>query len=71
MFLPPTPSPKLECKPDVDECLARIDAWYEQAIIDRPPVRFHHHNVEYERRRTLAGPWQSAQERWMDFKLPG
>ncbi len=31
-------------KPDFDMCMARIYAWYEQRIIDRPPVRFLHHN---------------------------
>jgi len=34
-------------------CLARIYAWYEQRIIDRPPVRFLHHNIEYEKHRTV------------------
>ena len=41
------PSRQFACKPDFDECMARVYAWYEQQIIDRPPVRFHHHNVEY------------------------
>lgn len=57
------------CKPDFDECLARIYAWYEQKIIDRPPVRFHHHNVEYERHRTVDGPWTTAEERWLDAEF--
>jgi hypothetical protein len=25
-------------KPDFDMCMARIYAWYEQRIIDRPPL---------------------------------
>jgi hypothetical protein len=54
-------------KPDFDECIARIYAWYDQKIIDRPPVRFHHHNVEYERHRAIAGPWKTAEERWLDL----
>jgi len=60
------PSRTFQHKPDFDECVARIYAWYEQAIVDRPPVRFHHHNVEYERHRTMPGPWKTAEERWLD-----
>jgi len=63
------PSRQFACKPDFDECIARAYAWYEQRIVDRPPVRFHHHNVEYERQRTVAGPWKSARQRWMDVEF--
>jgi hypothetical protein len=38
----------LDSKPDSARCLARIEAWFEQAVLDRPPIRFYHHNVEYE-----------------------
>ena len=62
----PTESRTFSCKPDFDECMARVYAWYEQKIVDRPPVRFHHHNVEYERYRTIAGPWKTAGQRWLD-----
>ncbi len=61
-----TPSRVFRCKPDFDECMARIYAWYEQRLLDRPPVRFHHHNVEYERHRSVDGPWKTAEERWLD-----
>ena len=64
-----TESRSFSSKPDFDECMARIYAWYEQRIIDRPPVRFHHHNVEYERHRTVEGPWRSAEERWLDVEF--
>jgi len=57
------------CKPDFDECTARIYAWYDQKILDRPPVRFHHHNVEYERHRIVPGPWRTARERWLDVEF--
>ena len=46
--------------------MARIYAWYDQKVLDRPPVRFHHHNVEYERHRTVEGPWKTAEQRWLD-----
>jgi hypothetical protein len=63
------PSRQFACKPDFDECIARVYAWYEQRMVDRPPVRFHHHNVEYERHRTVAGPWADARQRWMDVEF--
>lgn len=53
-------------KPDFDECIARIYAWYEHKVIDRVPVRFHHHNIEYERCRVVEGSWKSIEERWLD-----
>ena len=34
-------------KPDFDRCMERINAWYECEIVDRVPVRFSAHNVEY------------------------
>ena len=60
------PARSYTAKPDFDECIARIYAWYEQKIIDRAPVRFHHHNVEYERHRAIEGPWKTPEERWLD-----
>jgi hypothetical protein len=59
----------LRSKPDFDECMARIYAWYEQKVIDRAPVRFHHHNVEYERSRVVEGPWESVEDRWSDVEF--
>jgi len=69
MSVPAIPSREFRCKPDFDECMTRIYAWYEQRLIDRPPVRFHHHNVEYERHRTVDGPWKTAEERWLDVEF--
>jgi len=62
-------SRSFSCKPDFDECMARIRAWYGQQVLDRPPVRFHHHNVEYERHRVAQGPWQTPEERWLDVEF--
>ncbi len=56
-------------KPDFDECMARIYAWYEQRVIDRVPVRFHHHNMQYERARVVDGSWESIDERWFDVEF--
>ncbi len=61
-----SPEFNLASKPDINECLERVYAWYEQKIIDRPPVRFHHHNIEYERHRTVSGPWATEEDRWLD-----
>jgi len=61
------PSRNFSAKPDFDECIERIYAWYEQKIIDRPPVRFYHHNIEYENHRTIIGSWKKAEERWLDI----
>ncbi len=66
---PPAQSRRFACKPDFDECMARINAWYEQKIVDRPPVRFHHHNVEYERQRAVAGSWKAPEDRWLDVEF--
>lgn len=63
---PVLPSKTFSWKPDFDECMARIYAWYDQEILDRPPVRFHHHNIQYEQFRTAKGPWKTYEERWLD-----
>jgi hypothetical protein len=58
---------ELECKPDADQALRRIDAWYEQQIIDRPPVRFSRHNVGYATVDTFWNDtWRNQRDRWFD-----
>lgn len=55
----------LEFKPDYDNCLERVDAWYHHEVLDRVPVRFSAHNAEYEvsdATRTHA----SLKDRWFD-----
>jgi len=37
---------ELEQKPDFEQCMKRIYAWYNQEIIDRAPIRFGAHNAE-------------------------
>jgi hypothetical protein len=59
-------SRQFACKPDFDECMARVYAWFEQRRVDRPLVRFLHSNEEYKRSRIAAGPWKTAEERWLD-----
>lgn len=58
---------ELEKKPDFDQSMQRIYAWYEQEIIDRPPIRFSAHNAEYNESPVLKGrSWASLKDRWWD-----
>lgn len=57
----------LQTKPDVGRCLERIDAWFHQAVLDRPPVRFYKHNAQFDAGEPLDGTrWASLEERWLD-----
>ena len=57
----------LESKPDFGAAMQRIYAWYQQAIIDRAPVRFTRHNAEYEtQEHAHKATWKSLRDRWMD-----
>jgi hypothetical protein len=57
---------ELEQKPDLDKALQRIYAWYEQEIIDRPPIRFSAHNAEYATSPHLKKAWPTLKDRWFD-----
>jgi hypothetical protein len=58
---------ELESKPDFDRSIDRIYAWYEQQIIDRPPVRFTRHNAEYEAAdNTWRENWRDLRDKWFD-----
>ncbi len=58
---------ELETKPDFAEAIQRIEAWYHQAIIDRPPVRFTRHNAEYEIIDDAdRSRWPNLKARWFD-----
>jgi hypothetical protein len=57
----------LVTKPDFDQCMRRIEAWFNQAVIDRPPIRFSAHNEEYGAARVLQGrSWPDLKSRWFD-----
>ncbi len=57
----------LSCKPDLAACLARIEAWFHQAVIDRPPIRFYKHNAQFEAGEPLdRARWPSLEARWLD-----
>jgi hypothetical protein len=57
----------LESKPDFVRCMERIEAWFHQSIIDRPPVRFYKHNAQFEEGEPLdTARWASLEARWLD-----
>jgi hypothetical protein len=58
---------ELEKKPDFDQCMKRVYAWYNQEITDRAPIRFGAHNEEYSKVQAMKGrSWPSLKERWWD-----
>ena len=46
---------ELEKKPDFEKAMKRVYAWYEQELLDRPPIRFSAHNAEYSEAKVLRG----------------
>ena len=61
---------ELEGKPDVVPAIERIYAWLEQAVIDRPPIRFAMHNAEYSQSVATAGRhWHDLESRWFDAEF--
>lgn len=47
----------------------RIDAWFHQQVLDRPPVRFYKHNAQYEAGEPLdRARWSSLEQRWVDVE---
>jgi len=57
---------ELENMPDIDIAVKRIYAWYEQEIIDRPPIRFSAHNADFAVSPHLRKSWPSLKDRWFD-----
>lgn len=58
---------ELEKKPDFNQAMKRIYAWYEQEMIDRPPIRFSAHNAEYSEAHLLKSrSWPTLKDRWWD-----
>ena len=62
---------ELETKPDLHRSLERIYAWFEQEMIDRPPIRFVSNNQV--KRDSLSDPevgpgkrWETYRDRWYD-----
>ncbi len=61
---------ELQRKPDFETALARVSAWFEHELLDRPPVRFSEHNADYAGSHTLAGRhWPDVKSRWFDAEF--
>jgi hypothetical protein len=56
---------ELEGMPDFEMSMKRVYAWFEGAIIDRPPVRFVAHNAFVEQANTTY-PSPNLKDRWFD-----
>ena len=55
-----------ETKPDFERCLDRVEAWWERAIIDRPPVTL---SVRSGRKaREVPAHHASLRDRWLDVE---
>lgn len=58
---------ELEGKPDFEEALSRIEAWFNHETLDRPPVRFSEHNAEFAATPMVAGrTWPNLKGRWFE-----
>jgi hypothetical protein len=55
---------ELETKPDFQRCLDRVEAWWDRAVLDRPPVTL---RVRPQRPpRDVPAHHGSIRERWLD-----
>ena len=60
-------TPIQQTKPDFAHCLERIEAWFHQAVLDRPPIRFYKHNAQFDEGEPLDRTrWSSLAQRWFD-----
>ncbi len=59
---------EIEGMPHFETAMQRIYAWYERAIIDRPPVRFVAHNAFVDAANT-AYPSGDLRARWFDAEF--
>lgn len=50
---------------DPQKSLQRVEAWFSQEMIDRPPIRFHAHNADYATTES-DDRWDSQKQRWFD-----
>ena len=57
---------EVERMPHLEEAFNRVDAWFHQDLIDRPPIRFAHHNQQFDSAGEIQQKWTSLQERWFD-----
>jgi hypothetical protein len=61
---------ELEGKPDFDEAMQRIDAWFNHETTDRPPVRFSQTNAQFASEQAPDNSrWPSLKARWFDAEF--
>lgn len=61
---------ELEAKPDFEVAMKRIYAWYEQEMIDRPPIRFSAHNEDFSFKEVNSKKtWKSLKDRWFNAEF--
>lgn len=61
---------ELESKPDIEEALNRVEAWFNHEPLDRPLVRFSEHNADFASAHMLAGrSWPNLKARWFDAEF--
>ena len=62
--------PELPGKADFKAALARVEAWFADEPLHRPPVRFSEHNAEYSGGPLAAGRrWPDLKSRWFDAEF--
>lgn len=58
---------ELEGKPDFEEAMRRVEAWFNHEKLERPPVRFAEHNADFADSHPLANRiWPNLKARWFD-----
>lgn len=54
----------LTTKKDYQQCVERVEAWFNGNILDRVPIRFHRHNAEYD--SSGKSSHATLREKWFD-----
>ena len=61
---------EIKGKPDFEESMRRIEAWFNHEPLDRPPVRFSQHNSDYADLPAFEGrSWPNLKARWFDAEF--
>src|ERR1035441_9759109 len=61
---------ELQGKPDFEQSMQRIEAWFKHELLDRPPVRFSQHNADFASLPALQGRSRpSLKARWFDAEF--
>ena len=61
---------ELQGKPDFEQAMQRIEAWFNHEPLDRPPVRFSMHNAEFSSEHAPDNSrWPNLKARWFDAEF--